>query len=180
MRPPARLRTLRPPLRLPAHPRKSNTAGTNLHNVGSSRFRWASHNFLLVPPAIANGQLVASRLVSSAPWGGRSCRLPGRPPPAPEVRGKTVILIDDGLATGATMLTAAKALRQKNPAEIIVAAPVAAPEVCDEFRSQVDRIVCAVTPEPFYGVGHWYEDFSQTTDEEVRDLLERAARQRVS
>ncbi len=102
------------------------------------------------------------------------------PHPAPEVRGKTVILIDDGLATGATMLAAAKALRQKNPAEIIVAAPVAAPEVCDEFRSEVDRIVCAVTPEPFYGVGHWYEDFSQTTDEEVRDLLERAARQRVS
>jgi predicted phosphoribosyltransferase len=97
--------------------------------------------------------------------------------PAPEVRGHTLILIDDGLATGATMLAAAKALRQEEPKEIIVAVPVAARDTCDELRSKVDHIVCAAMPEPFYAVGRWYEDFSETTDEEVRDLLERAARQ---
>lgn len=96
--------------------------------------------------------------------------------PAPEVSGRTVILIDDGLATGSTMRAAAAALRAKQPAQLVVAVPVAAPETCDEFRSEVDAIVCAVTPEPFRGVGLWYDDFSQTTDEEVRDLLARAAR----
>jgi len=92
--------------------------------------------------------------------------------PEPEVRGKTVILVDDGLATGSTMRAAATALRQQSPARIIVAVPVSAPQTCDEYRMSVDEIVCATTPEPFYGVGRWYQDFSQTTDEEVRDLLE--------
>jgi predicted phosphoribosyltransferase len=95
--------------------------------------------------------------------------------PAPEVSGRTVILVDDGLATGSTMRAAVAALRQRHPARIIVAVPVAAPSTCGEFQHEVDRIVCAMTPEPFYGVGQWYEDFSQTTDQEVRDLLERAA-----
>ena len=94
--------------------------------------------------------------------------------PAPYVRGKTVILVDDGLATGSTMRAAAAALRRQDPAEIVVAVPVAAEETCDEFRAEVDRIVCARTPAPFYAVGAWYEDFSQTTDEEVAQLLERA------
>jgi putative phosphoribosyl transferase len=94
--------------------------------------------------------------------------------PEPDVKGKTVILIDDGLATGSTVRAAAQALRQQQPARIIVAVPVAAPETCDEYRIGVDEIICAVTPEPFVGVGMWYLDFSQTTDEEVRDLLERA------
>lgn len=98
--------------------------------------------------------------------------------PPPDVRGKTVILVDDGLATGSTMRAAAAALRQQQPAQIVIAVPVAAPQTCDEFRSEVDEIVCAVTPEPFHAVGLWYEDFSQTTDEEVRDLLERAAHNR--
>jgi len=92
--------------------------------------------------------------------------------PEPEVRGKTVILVDDGLATGSTMRAAVAALRQQRPARIIVAVPVSAPQTCDEYRMGVDEIVCATTPEPFYGVGRWYKDFSQTTDEEVRDLLE--------
>jgi predicted phosphoribosyltransferase len=96
--------------------------------------------------------------------------------PAPDVRGRTVILVDDGLATGSTMRAAAAALRKLQPAKIIVAVPVAAPETCDEFRSEVDEVVCAVTPEPFMAVGLWYEDFSQTSDEEVRELLEKAAR----
>ncbi len=95
--------------------------------------------------------------------------------PPPDVRDKTVILVDDGLATGSTMRAAAMALRQQHPARIVVAVPVASPEACDELRSEVDNIVCATTPTPFYGVGAWYQDFAQTTDEEVHDLLQRAA-----
>jgi putative phosphoribosyl transferase len=91
--------------------------------------------------------------------------------PPPNVRGKTVILVDDGLATGATMYAAAAALREQAPDRIVVAVPTAAPETCDAFRDAVDEIVCAITPDPFYAVGRWYEDFSQTTDDEVRDLL---------
>src|SRR5467141_2816477 len=94
--------------------------------------------------------------------------------PEPDVRGKTVILVDDGLATGSTMRAAAAALRQQNPARIVVAVPVSAPQTCDEYRMGVDEIICAMTPEPFFGVGQWYRDFSQTTDEEVRDLLDKA------
>jgi putative phosphoribosyl transferase len=92
----------------------------------------------------------------------------------PEVKGKTVILVDDGLATGSTMRAAAGALRLQNPARIVVAVPVSAPQTCDEYRMGVDEIVCAATPEPFLGVGQWYRDFSQTTDQEVRNLLEAA------
>src|SRR3954453_17849337 len=95
--------------------------------------------------------------------------------PTPDVRGKTVILIDDGLATGASMRAAVAALRQQNPARIVVAVPIAAPSTCEEFQDEVDEVVCARTPEPFYAVGLWYEDFSQTTDDEVRDLLARAS-----
>jgi putative phosphoribosyl transferase len=94
--------------------------------------------------------------------------------PAPDVRGKAVILVDDGLATGASMRAAIAALRQLGPARIVVAVPVAAAQTCKEFRSEADEVVCAETPEPFYAVGTWYEDFSQTTDDEVRDLLSRA------
>jgi putative phosphoribosyl transferase len=100
----------------------------------------------------------------------------GRPPP--DVRGRTVLLVDDGLATGSTMRAAAAALREQEPARIVVAVPISAPETCDEFRAVVEEIVCAVTPERFYAVGVWYEDFSPTSDEEVRDLLRRAARAR--
>jgi len=97
--------------------------------------------------------------------------------PPPDIRARTVILIDDGLATGASMRAAVAALRAQNPARIVVAVPTAAPETCAAFESEVDEVICAMTPEPFYGVGRWYEDFSQTTDEEVRALLEQAARQ---
>lgn len=94
--------------------------------------------------------------------------------PAPDVRGRTIILIDDGLATGSTMRAAIAALRQQGPARIVVAVPVGAPETCAEFQDEADEAICAVTPEPFYAVGVWYRDFSQTTDEEVHDLLDRA------
>jgi len=96
--------------------------------------------------------------------------------PPPDVRGRTVILVDDGLATGSTMRAALAALRRQQPARLVVAVPTAAPETCDELRAEADDVVCATTPEPFHSVGLWYEDFSQTTDEEVRELLERAAR----
>jgi putative phosphoribosyl transferase len=95
----------------------------------------------------------------------------------PDVSGKTIILVDDGLATGSTMRAAVEALRQQNPARIVVAVPVSAPETCDEYRMGVDEIICAQTPEPFMGVGMWYRDFSQTTDAEVRDLLAKAERE---
>jgi putative phosphoribosyl transferase len=95
--------------------------------------------------------------------------------PAPNVKGRTVILVDDGLATGSTMRAAVTALRRLNPARIVVAVPVGAPETCAEFKVEADEAICALEPEPFYSVGLWYQDFSQTTDEEVRDLLEVAA-----
>ena len=94
--------------------------------------------------------------------------------PAPDVHGRTVILVDDGLATGSTMRAAVAALRKQRPARIVVAVPVAAPETCEEFKTEVDEVVCAATPRMFNGVGRWYEDFSQTTDEEVHELLAQA------
>jgi putative phosphoribosyl transferase len=96
----------------------------------------------------------------------------GRPPP--EVAGRVVILVDDGLATGSTMRAAAEAVRRQGPARVVVAVPVAAAQTCDEMGAQADEVVCAATPEPFYAVGLWYDDFTPTSDEEVRRLLRRA------
>ena len=92
-----------------------------------------------------------------------------------DVSGKTVIVVDDGLATGSTMRAAVQALKKMNPRTIIVAVPVGAASTCREFRGEVDEVVCLRTPEPFEAVGLWYQDFSQTTDEEVHQLLERTA-----
>jgi putative phosphoribosyl transferase len=94
--------------------------------------------------------------------------------PKPEIQNMNVILIDDGLATGATMRAAVDALKTKNPDKIIVAVPTAAPNTCEFFRGEVDEVICVATPEPFYGVGTWYEDFSQTSDKEVCKLLDEA------
>jgi predicted phosphoribosyltransferase len=94
--------------------------------------------------------------------------------PPPRLAGRTVIVVDDGLATGSTMRAAAEALRRLEPARIVVAVPVAAADTCERLGREVDEVVCAATPEPFLAVGRWYEDFSETTDDEVRDLLERA------
>jgi predicted phosphoribosyltransferase len=94
-------------------------------------------------------------------------------PPLP-VAGKTVILVDDGLATGSSLLAAIEALRQDQPARLVVAVPIGAPDTCRALRDHADEVVCAVTPDPFYSVGTWYEDFGQTTDDEVRALLRRA------
>jgi putative phosphoribosyl transferase len=95
--------------------------------------------------------------------------------PAPELRGVTVILVDDGLATGSTMRAAIAALKKSEPGRIVVAVPVAPPSAVEELEKEVDEVVCVFTPEPFDGVGRWYQDFSQTTDQEVRSLLDRAA-----
>jgi erythromycin esterase-like protein/predicted phosphoribosyltransferase len=102
----------------------------------------------------------------------------GRPPP--DLAGRTVILVDDGLATGSTMWVAVHAVRQEDPARVVVAVPVADPDVCEALRSVADEVVCLSTPKPFQAVGLWYEDFSQITDEEVRDLLARARRPPVA
>ena len=93
--------------------------------------------------------------------------------PLPDIAGRTVILVDDGLATGATMRAAIQALRQQQPARIVVAVPTASPDTCEALKAEADDVVCAMTPEPFLAVGHWYEDFTQTTDDEVRELLAR-------
>src|SRR6266851_5594634 len=92
--------------------------------------------------------------------------------PPPDLRGRTVILVDDGLATGATMRAAIRALRQQQPpARIVVAVPTASPDTCEALGTEADEVICAMTPRPFLSVGHWYDDFTQTTDEEVRRLL---------
>ncbi|HEY9726293.1 MAG TPA: phosphoribosyltransferase [Chroococcales cyanobacterium] len=94
--------------------------------------------------------------------------------PVPALQGRTVIVVDDGLATGATMRAAIEAVRQQQPARLVVGVPVSSFETCQEIGSEVDEIVCVETPRPFYSVGLWYKDFPQTTDEEVRDLLFKA------
>jgi len=98
----------------------------------------------------------------------------GRPPA--ELKDRTVILVDDGLATGATMRAAVSALRQQGAAKIVVAVPVGAPETCNELATEVDETICAISPEYFQAVGQFYFDFSQTSDDEVRELLNRAQR----
>lgn len=96
----------------------------------------------------------------------------GRPPV--DVSGKIVIVVDDGLATGSTMRAAVHALRSREPKKLIVAVPVAAPETCEAFADEVDATICAETPQPFFGVGLWYRNFSQTSDDTVRELLGKA------
>jgi predicted phosphoribosyltransferase len=115
---------------------------------------------------------VTAREQQELEWRERAYR-DGRP--APNLRGKTVILVDDGLATGASMAAAVHAVRTQQPAQVIVAVPTAAPDTCEAFEQITDEVVCAETPQPFWGVGRWYADFSQTTDEEVRTLLANAA-----
>jgi predicted phosphoribosyltransferase len=99
--------------------------------------------------------------------------------PAVSVRGRTVIVVDDGLATGSTMRAAVLAIRQQHPAHLTVAVPVGAPDTCRQLQGEADEVVCAATPQPFRAVGLWYEDFPQATDDEVHALLEEARREQA-
>ncbi len=96
-----------------------------------------------------------------------------------EIEKHIVILVDDGLATATKIKAAAQAFKKMNPAKLIIAVPVASRSTCAELRPEVDVVVCGVTPEPFYGVGYWYEDFSQTTDEEVQEILKLSKRKKA-
>jgi putative phosphoribosyl transferase len=129
-------------------------------------------NMLHIPPRIINA--VAAREAKELQ---RREHLYRDDRPLPGVKGKTVILVDDGLATGSTMRAAIEALKQEHPAHIVVAVPVGAPQTCEELSQQVSEVVCAQTPEPFYGVGYWYQNFEQTSDQEVHDLLAKAHHQ---
>lgn len=93
-----------------------------------------------------------------------------------QLEGRTAILVDDGIATGASMLAAVEAIRRQQPSRIIAACPVAPPRSCEKISRKVDDMLCLRTPDPFGGVGAWYDDFGETTDEDVRELLERADR----
>ncbi|NBD33016.1 MAG: phosphoribosyltransferase [Cyanobacteria bacterium] len=97
--------------------------------------------------------------------------------PAPEVRDHTIILVDDGVATGSTLKAALSIIKQQEPKQVVIAVPVAPPEVCHQLKAEVDEVVCLIMPEQLYSISLWYEDFSQTTDEEVRYLLKRAIQQ---
>jgi putative phosphoribosyl transferase len=142
--------------------------------IASGGVRVLNHEvveYLGIPP----GVIEAAAEVEQRELNRREQAYRGSRPPA-TVRGRIVILVDDGLATGSTMRAAVTALRSQEPAKLVVAVPVSAPSTCAEFKAEVDQIICASTPEPFYGVGQWYEDFSQTSDDEVRSLLEQAAK----
>jgi len=101
----------------------------------------------------------------------------GTRPPL-DVRDKTIIIVDDGLATGSTMRAAVEALRNRSPKRIVVAVPVGAASTCRQLREVADEVICPSTPEPFEAVGLWYANFEQTSDAEVRDLLDRSASRR--
>ena len=119
---------------------------------------------------ISDRDIAAVAAVESEELHRRERAYRGRRTP-PSVEGKTVILVDDGLATGSTMRAAVAAIRSQEPRRLVVAVPVAPAATCEELRSEVDDMVCAHTPEPFHSVGEWYEEFEQTSDEEVRRLL---------
>jgi putative phosphoribosyl transferase len=136
----------------------------------------ASGGLLVLDPAVVRSLGIDQRQIEGTigeelrELGRREAAFRGDRPP-PDLEGKTVILVDDGLATGSTMRAAALAVREAKPARIVVAVPVAAPETCAQFEDALDEVVCGLTPRPFHAVGAWYEDFTQTTDEEVRRLL---------
>jgi putative phosphoribosyl transferase len=99
--------------------------------------------------------------------------------PAVGIRGRTVIVVDDGLATGSTMRAAVTSIRQQHPAHLVVAVPVGAEETCRQLHAEADEVICAATPYPFRAVGLWYESFPQASDDEVHELLEEARREQA-
>ncbi len=116
-------------------------------------------------------EVVTARELQELRWREREYR-GDRPPP--EIRGQTAILVDDGMATGSTMRAAVAAVRRLEPARIVVAVPIGSAAACADLELVADECVCCMTPDPFHAVGIWYDDFAQTTDDEVRDLLDRA------
>jgi putative phosphoribosyl transferase len=137
---------------------------------GSRVFNQAVIDELRIPPGVV--QAVAAEEEREVERQQRAYR---GDVPFPSLAGRTVIVVDDGLATGSTMRAAVKALRGSDPARVVVAAPVAAAETCSVLRTEADQVVCANIPDAFHAVSLWYDEFSQTTDQEVRDLLESAA-----
>jgi Predicted phosphoribosyltransferases len=141
--------------------------------IASGGVRVLNHDVMrALPNAEATIESITARETAELERREQSYRA-GRP--APELQDRIVILVDDGLATGATMRAAVKALRQRDAAKIVVAVPVGPPDTCREFEGEADETICASVPEFFQAVGQYYEDFSQTSDDEVRELLARAA-----
>lgn len=142
----------------------------------------ASGGVIVLNPDVVHGLNIPDKIIRSVAaqeqeeMNRREHEYRGNRPPLP-VRGHAVILVDDGLATGSSMRAAVTAVRDRDPGSIVVAVPVAAAATCDELRSEseVDHVVCLATPEPFQAVGQWYREFPQVSDEEVRELLQRAA-----
>lgn len=122
---------------------------------------------LNIPPHFFNQVIVKERAELA-----RRNTLYRRDRPVPDIKGKTVIIIDDGLATGATMRAAIESLRQAKAGHIVAAVPIGSKESCEMLEMVADEVICPFKPEPFYGVGQWYRDFSQTSDEEVQFILE--------
>jgi erythromycin esterase-like protein/predicted phosphoribosyltransferase len=150
-------------LGVPGHPELAMGA------IAAGGIEVLSHSLIRdlgIPPALVEQVAVRERMELER----RDVSYRGSRRPA-DVRGRTVILVDDGLATGSTMQAAILALRQHAPARIVVAVPVGARETCDQLRRIADEVVCPLTPEPFRAVGQWYEEFGQTSDQEVRELL---------
>jgi putative phosphoribosyl transferase len=137
--------------------------------IASGGVRVLNHNVINML-GIGDAAVQAELLAEQAELDRREAQYRGRRAP-PEVTGRCVILVDDGLATGASMLAALKALKVQRPARVVVAVPTASREVCEQMRGEADEVVCASTPEPLQSVGQWYDDFSQTSDEEVLALL---------
>jgi predicted phosphoribosyltransferase len=127
-----------------------------------------------IPPALVEQIAVHERLELE-----RRDRLYRDGRPLVSVRNRIAVLVDDGLATGSTMQAAATALRRLDPARIVIAVPVGAPDTCERLRRYADEVICLATPEPFEAVGLWYETFTQTTDDEVRALLESSRERRA-
>ena len=141
--------------------------------IASGGVRVLNHDVMrALPNAEATIESITARETAELERREQSYRA-GRP--APELQDRIVILVDDGLATGATMRAAVKALRQRDAAKIVVAVPVGPPDTCREFEDEANETICASVPEFFQAVGQYYEDFSQTSDDEVRELLARAA-----